>query len=106
MSQPNFWDDTESANKILKELKYLKSCVEPYQKNLEKLEGLKELSEISGEDEEFLKQIHEELAILEKEVDGLETQSFLGGPFDRKHHASAGAFAVTNKRQSVENVTG
>jgi len=85
MSRQNFWDDSEQSNKTLKELKYLKSCVEPFSKANHKLEELKELAELSAEEEDMLAQISEEMAGLEKEVDKIETQSFLSGPFDQNN---------------------
>ena len=85
MSQPNFWNDSENANKQLSELKSLKSWVEPYQKSVKKLEDMKELAELSAEDSEFLGQISKEIAGLEKETGDLEVKSYLSGPFDRNN---------------------
>lgn len=85
MNQPNFWDDSEQSNKLMKELKYLKGCVEPYTTGLEKLTELKELTEMSEGDQEFLGQVQSELAVLEKTVDELELKTILSGPFDRNN---------------------
>jgi len=85
MSQQDFWGNSENANKLMRELKYLKSCVEPYQKCSHKLEELSELTEISADDQDMLDQIEEELNALKGEVDRVETQSFLAGPFDRNN---------------------
>lgn len=84
MAQGDFWDDAELSNKTLRELKYLKSCVEPFNKSLKKLEDLKELIELSeeDEDEEFMHQIQEEIQDLDRKVSSLETKFFLGGKFD------------------------
>jgi len=67
----------------MRELKYFKSCVEPFQNSLGKLNELKELVEISENDQEFLDQISTELGTLEESVNALELQSILSGPFDR-----------------------
>jgi peptide chain release factor 2 len=85
MSQQNFWNDQESANKTLRELKYLKSVVEPYQQNAKKLAELKELAELSAAEEDFLRQIQQELESLALDIGRLEVQSFLSGPFDRNN---------------------
>lgn len=85
MSQPDFWNDTEAANKALRELKYLKSIIEPFEKSVKKLADLKELAEISSGEDEFLKQIQQELDELQKEIARLEIKSFLSGPFDRNN---------------------
>lgn len=83
MAAADFWNNADEANKTLKDLKYLKSIVEPFQNNVNKCAELKELLEISAEDAEFLKHTQGELALLEKDVDALEVKSFLSGQFDR-----------------------
>lgn len=85
MTQANFWDDSRGANKIMQELKYLKGCVDPFDNSSKKLEELKELAEISEEEPEMLEQIHQELMSLESDVNTVEIQSILGGPFDRNN---------------------
>ena len=85
MSAQDFWNDTPSANKVLVELKYAKSCVEPYEKSIKKLADLKELSEMSAGDEEMLGQIATELSALEEDIKKLETSAFLSGEFDRSN---------------------
>jgi peptide chain release factor 2 len=85
MNQPNFWDDSVKSNKLMKEMKYLKSCVEPFVHSLKKISDLKELSEMAKDDAEMLAQVEEELNVLEKDVNALETQSLLSGPFDKNN---------------------
>ncbi len=85
MSRQDFWDDSEQSNKILKELKYLKACVEPFARAQHKVDELGELAELSAEEEDMLAQISGEMEGLEKEVDRIETQSFLSGPFDQNN---------------------
>lgn len=85
MSQPGFWADADSANKLLRELKFLKSCVEPFDDGQKKLGDLKELAEISEGEEKSLADIQTELAGLEKEIAALETKSLLSGKFDRNN---------------------
>lgn len=85
MNQPNFWDDSANSNKLMKELKYLKGCVEPFDQGLKKVEELKELAEISADDQDMLGQVKDELDKLSKDIDALEIQSILAGPFDRNN---------------------
>jgi peptide chain release factor 2 len=85
MSQPGFWDDPQNSSKLLKELKLMKACVEPFQCSVKKLHELKELSEISGGEKDFLRQIEQELNTLEKDIQAIEIQSFLSGPFDQNN---------------------
>ncbi|MBF0384537.1 MAG: peptide chain release factor 2 [Candidatus Omnitrophica bacterium] len=85
MNQPNFWDDSNSANKLMKELKYLKNCVEPFERNQSKIKDLKELLELSAEDEAMKQQISDEIVGVETEVNTLELQSLLSGQFDKNN---------------------
>jgi len=83
MNQPDFWNDSDQANHLLKELKYLKLSVEPFEQEAEKLKELAELADLSKDDEAFLQQVQSELDSQEPRVDRLETQALLSGQFDR-----------------------
>ncbi|VAW45291.1 Peptide chain release factor 2 @ programmed frameshift-containing [hydrothermal vent metagenome] len=85
MNAPDFWNDTEKSNKLMKEMKYLKGCVEPFLEGVKKVEELKELAEISEDDEELLTQIQKELTMLVQEIDKTEFQIMLSGPFDKNN---------------------
>lgn len=85
MSQQDFWLDAQNSNKVLRELKYLKSIVEPFGDMEKKLQENKELAEISAEETEFLAQVMAELDALTRQVSRFEVQSFLSGPFDRNN---------------------
>ena len=85
MSQPNFWDESEKANQTLKELKFLKSCVDPFNDGFVKIDELTELLDLAQEEQEMLQQIEKEVANLEKEVAQLEVKSLLSGEFDRNN---------------------
>ena len=83
MNAPDFWDNQEEANKLMKELKFLKGCTEPFKDGLQKLAELNELIELSEGEAEFLEQIEAELKTLHTETDRLELQAILSGEFDR-----------------------
>lgn len=85
MNQPNFWDDAALSNKLMQELKYLKSCIEPFAASVKKLEDLKELTELSHDEPESLDHIQTDLKQLKRDVDQIELASILGGPFDRNN---------------------
>lgn len=46
MSSPGFWDDSDSSTKIVKQLKDLKSAVEPWESALKKYNELKDIADI------------------------------------------------------------
>jgi len=83
MNEANFWNDSASANKLMSELKFLKSCVEPFDVLEDKIKEATELLEISQNDEQMIAQIEEEIVRIEASVGELEVKSFLSGPFDR-----------------------
>ena len=85
MTQANFWDDSLKANKLMRELKYLKNCVEPFEKGFKKLDDCKEMVTISKEEPEMLEQIQKELSSLDEEISAIEIQSILGGPYDQNN---------------------
>jgi peptide chain release factor 2 len=85
MNQANFWDDSVNTNKLMRELKYLKSCIEPFENGFKKIEECRELAEVSKEDPEMLEQVRQELLVLQKDINAVEIQSILGGPFDKNN---------------------
>ncbi|MBF0532001.1 MAG: peptide chain release factor 2 [Candidatus Omnitrophica bacterium] len=85
MSGPNFWDNQELANKTMRELKYLKGLVEPFETGTKKLADCEELAALSMDDPAMLEQIQTELASLAKEIDALEIKTLLSGEFDRNN---------------------
>lgn len=85
MASPTFWQDNSSANKLVQELKDLKTTAEPWQVCQAKYLELKEFVQIASQDEKLLSQIQQDLAKLFKEVDGLEFRTLLSGQFDKNN---------------------
>jgi peptide chain release factor 2 len=85
-SQPTFWDDRTTAQKILQELNDLKSNLELYRQwktKREDTEAIIELLELE-EDEALATEAATNLVRLEKELDAWELQQLLAGTYDSK----------------------
>ncbi|MFC1510239.1 peptide chain release factor 2 [Candidatus Omnitrophota bacterium] len=85
MNQQNFWDDSVSANKLMGELRFLKSCCEPFHQSCKRLEDVVELVSICEDDAELIAQIEDEVTAVVRDVDALELKSILSGPYDRNN---------------------
>ncbi len=95
MSAPGFWDNKETAQKIVARLSSCKSATEPYKKLLSEIENLEVLLEMAEEDPEMLAEAGESCGHLTQELDKVELLSFMSGPFDSNNvfvsiHAGAG----------------
>jgi len=85
MASSNFWQDGTSANKLVQELKFLKTSVETWQSCQAKYLELKEFSQIASQDEGLLNQIKNDLDKLQGAIDRLEFQTLLSGQFDKNN---------------------
>ena len=93
MLDSSFWNDNDNANKLVGELKIIKSLVENIDNITNSLTGNLELLE-SG-DEELLLLVESELDSLKEAVDKLELETYLNGEYDDCNvtieiHAGAG----------------
>ena len=93
MGDPGFWDDNESAQKIVSELKSLKSIVGPMDELTSSVEDLAALFEMAEEDDSIAEEVTGEIVRLEKILEELELKALLNGPND-----SAGAILSINAR--------
>ncbi|MCX5709466.1 MAG: peptide chain release factor 2 [Candidatus Omnitrophica bacterium] len=83
MSGEGFWDNSESSTRTVRQLKQVKSVVEPWDAAFRKLEELKDLSAITAdEDKDLIFQIGRDLDRLIKDIDALEFKTLLGQKFD------------------------
>ncbi len=97
MKQPGFWDDQETAQKVLRGMKRLKALVEPVDEmegELEDLTVLRELAE-QEDDEATRREVAERAEKLTRKLERLELRSLLGESHDHSNaflsvHAGAG----------------
>lgn len=83
MGQPAFWSDQTAANKIIQELKSLKSTLQVYRAQREILDDLKELAQIvEPDDAHSISQIENDTAVFEKQLSRMEFNQMLGEPHD------------------------
>jgi len=86
MANPGFWNDEQNSAKVVKQLKSLKSAVEPWENTFHKYQELKELSDIlKDQDRELIADLTKNVAQLSDEVDKLEFKTLLGQEFDKSN---------------------
>ncbi|MCK4601281.1 MAG: peptide chain release factor 2 [Phycisphaerae bacterium] len=97
MSAPHFWDNQESAQKVVAQLKTLKAVIVPVTELSARIEDLQTLHELGVEagDEETLGEAAAEAEKLTADLDRLELRTMLAGPHDAGNcyvaiHAGAG----------------
>jgi peptide chain release factor 2 len=86
MSLPDFWDDQESAQKVIGEMKQLKEQIEKMEELDETFEEQKlmlELLQEEGEDPSMEKELESGIRSLQKEIDNFELTVMLSEPYDR-----------------------
>ena len=93
MAAPTFWDNNESAQKVVGRLKALKVIVDPLDELAGAAEDLTVLAEMVAEDASMTPDYAKEVARLEKILADLELKALLNGPND-----SAGAILTINAR--------
>ena len=93
MAAANFWDNQETAQETVGQLKSLKSIVSPMNELLSAGEDLDALSEMAEEDPDIIPEIESEIGRLEKVLDDLELKALLNGT-----HDACGAILTINAR--------
>jgi len=79
--EPDFWQDSQKAQKVMKKIDLVRSDVEDFdyiEKNLADLESII----AQNEDEKLESEINKELKTIKDKLDGLESRLFLSGPYD------------------------
>ena len=97
MSAPHFWDNAESAQKVVAQLKTLRAVIGPVTELSGKIEDLRTLHDLGAEadDADTLVEAAAEAEKLTAELDRLELRTMLAGPHDAGNcyvaiHAGAG----------------
>ena len=97
MAGPGFWDDQDSAQRVVGRLKTLKAVVEPVNEAARRLEDVQVLYELGCEsdDQAALREAAEEAEKLSADIERLELRTMLSGPDDAGNcylsiHAGAG----------------
>lgn len=83
MASADFWSDTNQANKLVQELKGLKTQIERWETTAAQYKELSDLAQITTDkDIDIADQIKRDLASLEIEIDNLELKTFFSGEYD------------------------
>lgn len=93
MGSPTFWDNNESAQKVVMELKSLKGICSPLNDVKSSASDLAGLFEMADEDGSMVDEVVAEVDRLEQVLEDLELKALLNGPND-----SAGAILTINAR--------
>src|SRR3990167_7351718 len=101
MAQPGFWDEQDKANRQMRELRSLKDVVEPFADCLKRLADAREFLGLADGDETMTRQIAADIAVLKIQIDALELQAILSGPYDA-HNALLGINAGAGGTESCD----
>jgi peptide chain release factor 2 len=82
MGQSNFWDDNEAAQKVIVEMKSLKTMVGPMEDLTSSTIDLDVMFEMAQEDESMVDEVVQEIVRLEQVLEDLELKALLNGPND------------------------
>lgn len=95
MSNSNFWDDKEEANRVISRVNELKSVVEPVIELENSISNNLEMLEESLIEEDLIQVIEEEYYLDKDKLERVELQTYLSGEYDRNNcifeiHSGAG----------------
>ncbi len=83
MSRQDFWSDEQRSTSVVKQLKTLKSTVEPWQSAAKKHDEFKELAVVLNDDEQdMVAEVEAGVSALQKDVERLEFKTLLSGEVD------------------------
>jgi len=86
MSDGAFWDDQESAQKVITQMKAVRAVTDPIEEAAEALEEITMLGELGEEagEEEVAEDLADAVKVAEEKLDALEFQVMLGGENDNR----------------------
>ncbi|MBI5417424.1 peptide chain release factor 2 [Candidatus Poribacteria bacterium] len=82
MAQPDFWNNQEQAQNIIKKIRDIKFWVIPFQKAVKDLDEIDILFELSLSDSTLTHDVEIEINEISKEIEDMELRSMLRGPHD------------------------
>lgn len=82
---PDFWDDNQKAQSILKEISGHRRWIDTIEKQEKELNDLDELAELVEDNTEEASEIINSLSTMTKDVDKLELTTLLSGPDDERN---------------------
>lgn len=108
MEEPDFWEDTENTQKVMKELKLIKDTIrtaEELNQQYEDAEILLEMAE-EEEDESLIGEIRESIKKLDEHLEEVRIRTLLGGEYDNCDaivtlHAGAGGTEACDWNQML-----
>ncbi len=81
--KPDFWQDSQSAQKVMKKIAAIQKEIETFQNLSVQLQDLKDMISLPDSDELMAKEISVELNKIEKLIDEVEIKMFLSGSYDQ-----------------------
>lgn len=94
---PDFWNDIENSNKVLKKISFLKNKQQKYYKLLSLYDDTKVLMDLAREENEesLLKEIQNNINLIQTDIENQRLETLLNGEYDSKNailtfHAGAG----------------
>jgi len=79
-NQPDFWDDNQTASKVMEELGALRGEIEKTEKLKKRIEDAKVMGELG-----MLGELEKEEKEIEQEIEKFELQTFLSGQYDKSN---------------------
>lgn len=85
MEEPNFWDDTEKANRSMKELKNLKDTIDEYKRVKTAYEDIETLLEMGYEEDDasLIPEVQEAFSDFEEKFEALRIKTLLSDEYDK-----------------------
>ena len=85
MQIPTFWDDPDSAKKIIDQVNELKSWLTPYAEGKKRIEDVQAILQevLQSKDAQFVAELEAEVHKVEQDIEKLEVRRMLSGEFDK-----------------------
>lgn len=82
IASPDFWNDTDQAQRISKQASDLRDVIDRYDKACSLLDDVKTAAELAEEDESFAHELDSDLESLSHTLDAFELESWFTGRYD------------------------